>query len=141
MYDQMHGNLSLEYIFPLFQHSIIPVVSATNLSSIFPFSFLRSQQNCCQQFCCQQICWQYDISPPAARGKAHGAWRFAHSVNCVFALRPALCEFPWTREASAKAFDYLLLNLLGSLEHDIVDAGNNAINILQYTFTNDHVVQ
>jgi hypothetical protein len=36
--------------------------------------------------------------PPAARGKAHGAWRFAHSVNRVFALRPALCalRIAWT---------------------------------------------
>jgi hypothetical protein len=37
--------------------------------------------------------------------------------------------------------DELLFNLPGSLEHDIVDAGNDALNIIQYPFTNDHVVQ
>jgi hypothetical protein len=44
--------------------------------------------------------------PPAARGKAHGAWRFAHSVNHVFTLRPALCtlRIPLDRETSAKTF-------------------------------------
>ncbi len=29
--------------------------------------------------------------PSATRGEAHGAWRFAHGVNPVSALRPALC--------------------------------------------------
>jgi hypothetical protein len=34
-------------------------------------------------------------APPAARGKAHGAWRLAHSVNCI--IRFALCALRFAR--------------------------------------------
>jgi xanthine dehydrogenase FAD-binding subunit len=31
--------------------------------------------------------------PPAARGKAHGAWRLAHSVNCIIRFAPCALRF------------------------------------------------
>ncbi len=33
------------------------------------------------------------VLPPAARGKAHGAWRFAHSVNSVIRFAPCAWRF------------------------------------------------
>jgi hypothetical protein len=34
--------------------------------------------------------------PPAARGKAHGAWRFAHSVNRIICFAPCALRFAHT---------------------------------------------
>jgi hypothetical protein len=31
--------------------------------------------------------------PPAARGKAHRAWRLAHSVNCIIRFAPCALRF------------------------------------------------
>jgi hypothetical protein len=38
--------------------------------------------------------------PTAARGKAHGAWRIAHSVNCI--IRFALCALRFARTPPQK---------------------------------------
>jgi hypothetical protein len=35
----------------------------------------------------------FNFMPPAARGKAHRAWRLAHSVNCIIPFAPCALRF------------------------------------------------